>query len=117
MKVGNSLSMPYYHSVIAEALSRAGRFEEAQQHIETAEQALAKHESDTDEVEFYRVKALVLWRQAESTDNQELISGSLELLQKAIDIATEQGAVSWKQVAEDSLAQITREGGRKNGTA
>jgi class 3 adenylate cyclase/tetratricopeptide (TPR) repeat protein len=101
--VGNSLSMPYYHSVLADILSLEGQFEEALAALTFADQQLKKHGNDLDAVEVYRVHGLVEWRQQQAGDN--VTTEPDVALRRAHDLAVRQGAVSWRLLAATSLAE------------
>ena len=101
--VGNSLSMPFYRSVFADALSVEGRFDEAWASLKLADAALARHVSDCDEAEVYRVKGLVASRQHAAGEIAVEPAGSW--LEKAVDTAKHQGALSWELQAATTLAQ------------
>ena len=57
-RVGNSLSMPYYHSVIAAACLRQGQAQQAGEALDASLAALRRHGDDSDAAEVYRVSAL-----------------------------------------------------------
>jgi tetratricopeptide (TPR) repeat protein len=101
--VGNSLSMPYYHSVLADILSLEGQFEEALAALNFADRQLAKHGHDLDAVEVHRVRGLVEWRQQQAGDN--VATEPDVALRRAHDLAVRQGAVSWRLLAATSLAE------------
>jgi tetratricopeptide (TPR) repeat protein len=117
MHVGNSLSMPYYHSVMADCLSKRGQFENAKQHISQAQDALSKHTMDTDEAEFFRVKGLVLLREAKQTGDDSILAEAKKWLEHAVSIATEQGAICWQQQAVSTLTEVSMNKERKYGTS
>ena len=101
--VGNSLSMPYYHSVLADILSVEGQFEDALAELTLADRQLKKHGQDLDAVEVHRVRGLVEWRRQQAGDNAATDPGVA--LRHAHDLAVRQGAVSWRLLAAVSLAE------------
>lgn len=101
--VGNSLSMPYYHGVLADMLSLEGQFEEALAELMLADRQLKKHGHDLDEVEVHRVRGLVEWRRQQAGDTATTDPGVA--LRQAHDLAVRQGAISWRLVAAVSLAE------------
>ena len=103
IEVGNSLSMPYYQSLLADAQSAEGRFEDAWSSLRMAEAALARHVNDSDEAEVYRVKGLVVWRQAEA--GVSAAQSPERYLEQALDTARTQGAASWSLQAATTLAR------------
>ena len=101
--VGNSLSMPSSHSVLADILSLDGWFEEPLAALTFADRQLKKHGHDLDAVEVYRVRGLVEWRQRQAGDN--VVTEPDVALRRAHDLAVRQGAVSWRLLAATSLAE------------
>ncbi len=101
--VGNSLSMPYYHSVVADILSLDGQFDEALAALALADRQLKKHGHDLDVVEVHRVRGLVEWRLQQSGGTLATDPGIA--LRRAHDLAVRQGACSWRLLAAVSLAE------------
>ncbi len=74
-----------------------------------AREALSRHTMDSDEAEVFRVAGLAAWRKAvyaEETDSP------VSLLRKALGIAMEQGAASWRLSCAISLGQYLFEHGK-----
>ena len=99
--VGNSVSTPYYYSVVALACAEQREFRQAYSALASGHQALSRHGRECDEAEVYRVTGCVNWRARQAGDAQA--EDHAPWLRRALAVATEQGAVSWRL-----LAAITR---------
>ena len=112
--VGNSLSVPYYQSVLADILSAAGQFDDALAALASADRELNKHGQDLDAVEVHRVRGVVAGRRQQAGGGGDV--DPLATLNGAHELAIRQGAASWRLLIAVSLAEVLASGG-DDGTA
>jgi serine/threonine protein kinase/tetratricopeptide (TPR) repeat protein len=104
---GAGVSLPYYISILGEAYTRAGQFEDARR---TLGQALAVVESNDDrcqEAELYRLLGEL------SLAEGHPCSGAEEYFCRAIQIAQSQQSRAWELRATASLARLWQWTGRR----
>jgi tetratricopeptide (TPR) repeat protein len=101
--VGNSVSTPFYYSLIAEASAEQGHFEQAYDAVTSAHESLKRHGRDCDESEVYRATGVVHGLARKAGD--ERAEDELPWLRRALTVASEQGAVAWQLQAALTLAE------------
>ena len=104
---GAELRVPFYLSMLGEAYTQAGRFEEAFVALNQALAVVDKNDDRFYEAELHRLKGELL---LVATADQE---GEAEVsFQRAIDIARRQQSKSWELRATVSLARLKQRQGR-----
>jgi predicted ATPase/DNA-binding winged helix-turn-helix (wHTH) protein len=102
LAAGSAIRAPIYMSMLAEALAREGRMEEA---LETIEAARARSGTQHERwclPELLRVNAAIHAVEGAPTRAEAI-------LREAIDLAREMGAVAWQLRAEEDLRTLARE--------
>jgi class 3 adenylate cyclase/predicted ATPase len=107
-ETGAELMRPYFLTLFADALMRAGRRDEACRQLDEA-----MFEADRNRIRFYVVETLRL--KAELTAASDAASGR-EILRRAVRLARKQGARSLETRAQIALARIS-DGPDQKGTA
>ena len=105
---GAELRVPYYLSMLGEAYTQAGRFEEAFAALTEALTVVDKNDDRFHEAELHRLKGELL---LVATANQGVEAE--ESFQRAIDIARRQHSKSWELRATVSLARLWQRQGRR----
>jgi hypothetical protein len=97
VEVGNSVSVPYYCSLVANALSENSQFEPAARLLDRADAILLKHGHDCDASEVCRARGLLQWRQGDPAAET--------VLRRAHDLAAREHGLSWRLQAATTLAK------------
>jgi len=97
---GTELYMPYCMSLLASALAKLGRLDEARAQIDAAVAREAGGEQRISLAELYRLQAEIMQRQGAPQAEVR------ETLQRAIELATTQRATLWEQRARASLTRL-----------
>ncbi|MEE4110803.1 MAG: AAA family ATPase, partial [Halieaceae bacterium] len=111
--IGNSVSIPYYCSVLADILSLEGEYEDALEKLAVAEKALERHGQDLDAVEVRRVRGMVDWRR--QSGGVADVPDPERTLRQAHELAVRQGAASWRLLAAMALEEFLCDAGRTEG--
>jgi predicted ATPase/DNA-binding winged helix-turn-helix (wHTH) protein len=99
--------MPYYLSVVADALAHGGRVSEAEATIRRALHIAQTQGEGWCLPEVLRINASILAAQGQADEAQALLGKSMEL-------AVEAGALSWRLRAANDLAALWRAGSRED---
>ncbi len=105
---GAGLGLPYYMSLLLEAFTKAGRFEDARRAFEEAGDLIEKNDERFQEAELHRLRGEL--HLAES-NNQVAAE---ECFRRALKIAREQRSKSWELRTTLSLARLQRRQGRQH---
>lgn len=105
---GAGLALPYYLSLLGDALTHAGRFDEARLALDEALELAEKNDERFQEAEIYRLKGEL--RLAESNDE----ASAEHYFIKAVEIARQQGSRAWELRAALSLARLLNRGGHRD---
>jgi predicted ATPase len=106
---GSELALPYYHSMLGDAFTQAGRFQDA---CRTLDEGLALGERNDErcqEAELHRLKGELLL--AEAPDQA---SGAEDSFRQAIETARRQQSRAWELRATMSLARLWQRQGRRD---
>src|SRR5262249_5351558 len=106
---GSGLALPYYHSVLGEAFTTAGRFEEARKALDEGLAIADKNDDRFQEAELDRLKGELLL--AESPDQSAAAEGCFLT---AIETARRQQSKAWELRATRSLARLWQRQGRRD---
>lgn len=107
---GAEIVVPFFQTLLAELLCQAGQADEA---LALLEAALAQVEcwgERWQEAEIHRVRGMV-WASAEPPDAER----SRASLQRAVDVASSQGAVAWEWRAREALTRLPGVPGQQPG--
>ncbi len=104
IKVGNSISSPFYHAVLANAYSDQNQFDQAFENLRLADIALARHRQDCDEPEVWRLRGEIEWRHAIHTSTST--DTALQSLHKSYALACELKTPLWRLKCATSLATV-----------
>src|SRR5262249_45014175 len=105
---GAGLGLTYYLSVLAEAFTMAGRFDDARQAIDEALALVEKNDERFREAELFRLRGELHLTEA----NEE--SAADHFFQRACEIAREQGSRGLELRATMSLARLRMQQERRN---
>ncbi|MEM7101288.1 MAG: AAA family ATPase [Pseudomonadota bacterium] len=93
--VGNSLSMPYYFSVVAAAQIEQDMLNRAEESLSISHEALSRHGIDSDAAEVHRIDALLSHAKGQKDSARQSI-------QRSLSIAEQDGAVYWQLASHHS---------------
>jgi serine phosphatase RsbU (regulator of sigma subunit) len=103
---GAILGLPYYLSILAEALTKAHRYDEARLAFDEAFELVEENDDRFQEAELHRLRGEL--HLAEAHDEPH----AARCFQSAIEIAREQGSRAWELRASVSLARLWQRQGR-----
>jgi predicted ATPase len=103
--IGHMARLPYYMSVLAEALTRRGRLAEAEAVIEEALALATKWDDNWSLPEMLRIHAFVLAARGRPAEQESTLVAAMALADKL-------GALSWQLRAAIDLARLWRAGSR-----
>jgi len=105
---GAGLGLPYYLGILGEALTRAGRFEEAHGALNEALVLAERNDERFQEAELQRLKGELLLEQSDDQAQAE------QCFSSAIALARKQGSRAWELRATTSLARLRRRQQRRD---
>ncbi len=97
---GAQLGLPYYLGLLGNALTEAGRFDEAHRALAEALRIAEENDERFHEAELHRLQGEL--HLASSNDH----SAAAQCFQRAIDLARSQGSLAWELRATTSLARL-----------
>jgi predicted ATPase len=97
--IGHIARLPYYMAVLAEALTKQGRLQEAEATIRDALALATKNSDNWSLPELLRIQAFVLAAQGQQKEQEAALMKSIELAQKL-------GASSWQLRSASDLARL-----------
>ena len=103
---GADLGLPYYLSILGEALTQAGRFEEAHRAFAEAFALVGRNDERFQEAELHRLHGEL--HLAEANDQ----AAATACFHRALGIARQQGSRAWELRATASLARLWHRQGR-----
>jgi predicted ATPase len=98
---GSELALPYYLSMVGDAFTQAGRFQDAHQALDEALALAEKNDDRFQEAELHRLKGELLL--AESPDQA---GGAEDCFRQAIETARRQQSKAWELRATMSLTRL-----------
>ena len=104
---GAELALPYYLSMLADACTQTGRFDEAHTALDEALSLVEKNDERFQEAELHRLKGELFL--AESDDQ----TAAEECFRRAVESADRHQSKAWKLRATTSLAQLWQKQGRR----
>jgi serine phosphatase RsbU (regulator of sigma subunit) len=105
---GACLGLPYYLSLLGEAFTQAGRFDDARGAFEDALALVEKNDERFQEAELHRLRGELLLAEA----NDE--AAAEESFRRALETARSQKSRAWELRATLSLARLWRQQGRRH---
>ncbi|MEP6673464.1 MAG: SpoIIE family protein phosphatase, partial [Chthoniobacter sp.] len=105
---GAGLGLPYYLSLLGEAFTQAGRFDDAHRTFDEALGLVEKNDERFQEAELHRLRGELHL----ATDHDE--KAAEECFRRARDLARRQGSRAWELRATMSLARLWHEKGRRH---
>jgi TOMM system kinase/cyclase fusion protein len=106
---GAGLRLPYYFSMLGEAYTQVGRFEDARKALDEGLAVAEQNDDRFQEAELHRLKGELLV--AESLDRDQA-AGAEDCFRRAIDIAHRQQSRAWELRTTTSLARLWLRQGR-----
>ena len=106
IKVGNSISLPFYHAVLAEAYGEHDNFDQAFENLRLADAALARLRRDCDAPEVWRIRGEIEARQCSANSSEP--EHALVSLRRAHTLAGEIETPLWRLKCATSLAHHDR---------
>jgi serine phosphatase RsbU (regulator of sigma subunit) len=105
---GAGLGLPYYLSLLAEAQTEAGRYEEARRTFEEAFELVEKNDERSQEAELHRLRGEL--HLAETQDE----AAAEQSFRNGLEVALRQGSIAWELRATMSLARLWHRQGRRH---
>ena len=105
---GAGLGLPYYLSLLGDAFTRAGRFDEARAAFQEALALVEKNDERFQEAELHRLRGEL--HLAEANDE----AAAEECFHRALDTARRQGSRAWELRAAMSLVRLWHKQGRRH---
>jgi predicted ATPase len=102
-------ALPYYHSMLGDAYTQAGRFGEALRSLDEGLALVEKNDDRSQEAELHRQKGELFL--AESPDQ---VGAAEDCFRQAIDTARRQQSRAWELRATMSLARLWQRQGRRD---
>jgi predicted ATPase len=105
---GSGMALPYYQSILGDAYTQAGRFEDALRALDEGLALAEKNDDRSQEAELHRLKGELLL--AESPDQ---VAAADRRFQQALATARRQQDKAWELRATMSLARLWQRQGRR----
>ena len=105
---GSGMALPYYHSILGDAYTQAGRFGDALRALDEGLALAEKNDDRSQEAELHRLKGELLL--AESPDQ---VAAADRCFQQALATARRQQDKAWELRATMSLARLWQRQGRR----
>jgi predicted ATPase len=106
---GARLTLPFQLSILGEAYTQAGRYEDARRALDEGLALVEKNDERCQEAELYRLKGELLL--AESSDQD---AAGEDCFRQAIETARHQRSRAWELRATRSLARLRHQQGRRD---